>query len=64
MWALALGDCYRHDYGGQDPPVAICKHEGKLPIDYNQVNIPKCQECLLLWPTYKRVITKNEMSSL
>ena len=53
MWALTPGDEFRHDYGGKDPPIAICGHKGKLPIDYNSVNAPKCKECLLLWPTYK-----------
>ncbi len=53
MWALALQDECRHDYGGQEPPLAICGHKGKYPINYNAVTIPKCKECLLLWPTYK-----------
>ncbi len=60
MWALASGDTYRHDYGGGDPPVAICGHKGKYPIDFNSVNIPMCQGCLLLWPSYNKKRKEKE----
>ena len=53
MWARARDDDVRHDFGGQNPPLAICGYKGKYPIDYNVVGMPKCQQCLLLWPTYK-----------
>ena len=53
MWALAKDESIRHDYGSQKPnPIAICGYKGKYPINYNAVRIPKCQRCLLLWPTY------------
>ena len=53
MWGLALLDDIRHDFGCQEfAPVAICGYEGKYPLDYNAVTIPKCQACLALWPTY------------
>lgn len=59
MWALAEEDKVRHDFGIQriyphiySDPIAICGHKGKYPIDYNAVRTPKCQQCLLLWPTY------------
>lgn len=60
MWALSLNDDVRHDFGGQDPPLAICGHKGKYPIDYNRVLYPKCKECLLMWPTYNKDRGKKE----
>ena len=53
IWALALLDEIRHDFGCREHvPLAICGYEGKYPIDYNAVKIPKCEICLTLWPTY------------
>ncbi len=52
MWARAGNDNFRHDFGGQNPPLAICGYKGEYPINYGAINIPKCQVCLSLWPTY------------
>ncbi len=60
MWALALNDSVRHAYGGQDPPLAICSHKGKYPVDYNSVHVPKCRYCLLMWPSYGKERGKKE----
>ena len=53
MWALAKDGLIRHDFGGQNPPLAICGHIGEHPLNYNAVKTPKCQQCLSLWSTYK-----------
>lgn len=53
MWALARDDKVRHDYGREERYcMAICGHKGEYPLDYNAVDIPKCEFCLSLWPTY------------
>ncbi len=54
MWALGKEDSIRHDYGRQERYcIAICGHKAEYPLDYNAVEIPKCERCLSLWPTYK-----------
>jgi len=53
MWALAKDGLVRHDYGNQGlAPLAICGWKGEHPLDYCAVKIAKCEQCLLLWPTY------------
>ncbi len=60
MWALALGDEFRHDYGGGNPPISTCGHRGTGRIDFNSVNVPKCKECLLMWPSYDNKKGRNK----
>ncbi len=60
MWAICIDDTCRHDYGGQDPPLAICGYKGVGKIDYNAVTIPKCQACLALWLSYGKERGKME----
>ena len=65
MWALALLDEIRHDFGCREwGPLAICGYEGKYPLDYTAVKTPKCEICLSLWPTYgKKKENKNVENS-
>jgi len=53
MWARAGDDDVRHDFGGQNPPLAICGWKGEHPLDYCAVRVVKCEKCLEFWPTYK-----------
>jgi len=53
MWALGKDDPVRHDFGGQNSPLAICGWKGEPPLDYCAVKVVKCEQCLSLWPTYK-----------
>jgi len=53
MWALAHEGTIRHDFGMQDGnPIATCGYRGRYPLNYCEVTIPKCSQCLLLWQTY------------
>lgn len=55
MWAVANGSETRHFYGRGSVPLAICGHMGENPdLDYTQVNLRKCKECLKQFPRVEK----------
>ena len=48
MWAKSPDGEIRHMWGGDGNPVSLCGSQGRLPLDYLQVHLPKCAECLRL----------------
>ena len=57
MWGCNGKKIFRHFWGHQaGNPLAICGAVGEYPLDYTQVELPRCEKCERLWPRYGKAI--------
>ena len=54
MWAVGNGSNIRHFYGRGSTPIAICGHIGETKLDYTQVRLKKCPDCLRKFPRVEK----------
>lgn len=53
-WATTNGSKLRHFYGRGNTPLAICGRVGNSKLDYTQIHLEKCEECLKKFPKVKK----------